>query len=70
VAGSFVLIPAAIEAELGEVGKHGSMIHPRFGSNFRLACVLTNAPLRRMRAMISAPLTSARAAGSAQTHAR
>lgn len=45
MAGSFVLIPAAIEAGLGELGKHGSMIHRRFGSNFRLACVLTNAPL-------------------------
>ena len=45
MAGSFVLISAAIEAGLGELGKHGSMIHPRFGSNFRLACVLTNAPL-------------------------
>jgi epoxyqueuosine reductase len=45
MAGSFVLIPAAIEAGLGELGKHGSMIHPRFGSNFRLACVLTNAAL-------------------------
>ena len=45
MAGSFVLIPAAIEAGLGELGKHGSMIHRKFGSNFRLACVLTNAPL-------------------------
>jgi ferredoxin len=45
MAGSFVLIPAAIEAGLGELGKHGSMIHRRFGSNFRLAAVLTNAPL-------------------------
>ena len=45
MAGSFLLIPAAIEAGLGELGKHGSMIHPRLGSNFRLACVLTNAPL-------------------------
>jgi ferredoxin len=45
MAGSFVLIPAAIEAGLGELGKHGSMIHRRLGSNFRLACVLTNAPL-------------------------
>ena len=46
MAGSFVLIPAAIEAGLGELGKHGSMIHRSFGSNFRLACVLTNAPLQ------------------------
>jgi len=45
MAGSFLLIPAAIEAGLGELGKHGSMIHPRLGSNFRLACVLTDAPL-------------------------
>ncbi|HEX9170455.1 MAG TPA: 4Fe-4S dicluster domain-containing protein [Roseiarcus sp.] len=46
MAGSFVLIPPAIEAGLGELGKHGSMIHRKFGSNFRLACVLTDAPLR------------------------
>ena len=45
MAGSFVLIPGAIEAGLGALGKHGSMIHRRMGSNFRLACVLTNAPL-------------------------
>ena len=45
MAGSFLLIPAAIEAGLGELGKHGSMIHPRFGANFWLACVLTDAPL-------------------------
>ncbi len=45
MAGSFLLIPAAIEAGLGELGKHGSMIHPRFGANFRLACVLTDLPL-------------------------
>jgi ferredoxin len=45
MAGSFILIPAAIAAGLGELGKHGSMIHPRFGSNFRLACVLTDVPL-------------------------
>jgi epoxyqueuosine reductase len=45
MAGSFILIPAAIAAGLGELGKHGSMIHPQFGSNFRLACVLTDVPL-------------------------
>jgi epoxyqueuosine reductase len=32
-------------AGLGELGKHGSMIHRTLGSNFRLACVLTDAPL-------------------------
>jgi epoxyqueuosine reductase len=45
MAGSFLLVPAAIEAGLGELGKHGSIIHPRLGSNFRIACVLTDAPL-------------------------
>lgn len=45
MAGSFVLIPPAIRAGLGELGKHGSMIHRTLGSNFRLACVLTDAPL-------------------------
>jgi Pyruvate/2-oxoacid:ferredoxin oxidoreductase delta subunit len=45
MAGSFVLIPPAIEAGLGELGKHGSMIHRSLGANFRLACVLTDAPL-------------------------
>jgi epoxyqueuosine reductase QueG len=45
MAGSFLLIPAAIEAGLGELGKHGSMIHRTLGANFRLACVLTNAKL-------------------------
>jgi ferredoxin len=45
MAGSFLLIPAAIKAGLGELGKHGSMLHRDLGSNFRLACVLTNVPL-------------------------
>jgi epoxyqueuosine reductase len=45
MAGSFTLIPAAIEAGLGELGKHGSLIHRALGSNFRLACVLTDVPL-------------------------
>jgi epoxyqueuosine reductase len=45
MAGSFLLIPAAIEAGLGELGKHGSMIHRRLGASFRLACVLTGLPL-------------------------
>ncbi len=51
MAGSFLLIPAAIAAGLGELGKHGSIIHPRFGANFRLACVLTNIELAPDRAM-------------------
>ncbi len=44
-AGPMLLVPAAIEAGLGELGKHGSLIHPRLGSRFRLASVLTDVPL-------------------------
>lgn len=44
-AGAMLLIPAAIAAGLGELGKHGSMINRRFGSSFRLACVFTDQPL-------------------------
>ena len=43
--GDFTMIPAALRAGLGELGKHGSVIHPKLGSNFRLACVLTDMPL-------------------------
>jgi len=45
MAGSMVMIPAAIKAGLGELGWHGSMIHRTFGANFWLALVLTNLPL-------------------------
>ena len=38
-------IPLAIRAGLGELGKHGSLISKEYGSNFRLAAVLTDMPL-------------------------
>ena len=38
-------IPLAVKAGLGQLGKHGSMINEEFGSNFRLAAVLTDLPL-------------------------
>lgn len=40
-----LMIPAAIEAGMGELGKHGSIIHRRFGANFRLSMVTTDLPL-------------------------
>ena len=40
-----LMIPPAIEAGLGELGKHGSMIHHRFGANFLLSMVMTDLPL-------------------------
>jgi ferredoxin len=45
MAGPVLMIPAAIQAGLGALGRHGSMISRQFGSSFRLASVLTNLPL-------------------------
>ncbi|MDW7651901.1 MAG: reductive dehalogenase [Bacillota bacterium] len=42
-------VPLAIEAGLGEVGRHGLLITPEFGSNIRLCKVLTNMPLETDR---------------------
>lgn len=44
-AGALTLIPAALAAGLGELGKHGSIINRELGAMFRLTAVLTNAPL-------------------------
>jgi len=38
-------IPLAIDAGLGQLGKHGSLICREFGSNMRIATVLTNLPM-------------------------
>lgn len=45
-AGALTLIPAALAAGLGELGKHGSIINRELGAMFRLTAVLTNAPLQ------------------------
>jgi epoxyqueuosine reductase len=45
MADALLLIPPAIAAGLGELGKHGSMISRRFGSGVRLAGVTTDMPL-------------------------
>lgn len=39
------MIPAAIAAGLGELGKHGSMINRELGARFRLSAVTTDMPL-------------------------
>ena len=44
-AGPLQLVPAALAAGFGELGKHGSIINRRLGSSFRLAGVLTDLPL-------------------------
>lgn len=38
-------IPLAIKAGLGQLGKHGSLISKEYGSNFRLATILTDLPM-------------------------
>ena len=43
--GSLTLIPAALAAGMGELGKHGSLIHRELGAMFRLAAVLTDLEL-------------------------
>lgn len=44
MAGKMLLLPPALECGFGELGKHGSLINPEFGSGFRLGAVLTDAP--------------------------
>ncbi|MEL6349330.1 MAG: 4Fe-4S dicluster domain-containing protein [Myxococcota bacterium] len=39
------ILRSAIEAGMGELGKHGSIIHPVYGSAVRFAVVLTDLPL-------------------------
>ncbi|MEM8880025.1 MAG: 4Fe-4S dicluster domain-containing protein [Pseudomonadota bacterium] len=43
--GSLNMVPAALEAGFGELGCHGSIIHPVYGSSLRLAAVETDMPL-------------------------
>lgn len=45
MASPVTMIPPALEAGFGELGKHGSIINRRLGSNMRLAYVLTDIPL-------------------------
>jgi len=44
-ASAVLLIPPAIEAGMGELGKHGSLISPKFGAGVRLAGITTDMPL-------------------------
>ena len=41
----FLQIPAAVEAGLGQLGKHGSMISKELGSMYRLGAIVTDLPL-------------------------
>ena len=39
-------IPLALKAGFGELGRHGSIIHPKMGPLFRLGSVITDMPLQ------------------------
>ena len=39
------MVPAAIQAGIGTLGKHGSLINDEFGSSFRLSAATTDMPL-------------------------
>lgn len=45
-------IPAMIDAGLGELGKHGSLVHPKFGASHRPGIVTTTMPLAVDRPLI------------------
>ncbi|HUW12658.1 MAG TPA: reductive dehalogenase [Anaerolineae bacterium] len=40
-----LLVPVAVDAGLGELGRCGYLIHPRLGANLRLVCITTDMPL-------------------------
>jgi reductive dehalogenase len=40
-----LVVPVAVDAGLGELGRCGYLIHPRLGANLRLTCVTTDLPL-------------------------
>lgn len=44
-ASALSMMPAAIEAGLGTLGKHGSLINETYGSSFRLSAITTDMPL-------------------------
>ncbi len=44
-ASALSLMPAAIQAGIGTLGKHGSLINGDYGSSFRLSAVTTDMPL-------------------------
>lgn len=48
--GRFTSIPAALAGGLGELGKHGSIINRKYGSNFRIGYILTDANLLQTQA--------------------
>lgn len=43
--GEIMAIPALLACGMGELGKHGSLIHPDFGAGFRPGFVVTDAPI-------------------------
>ncbi len=44
-ASALCMLPAAIQAGIGTLGKHGSLINGEYGSSFRLSAITTDMPL-------------------------
>jgi reductive dehalogenase len=42
-----LMVPVAVDAGMGELGRCGFLLHPRMGANLRLACVTTDLPLEQ-----------------------
>ncbi len=42
---SVLHVPIALKAGFGELGRHGSVIHPKFGPLFRMGSVITSLPM-------------------------
>jgi reductive dehalogenase len=40
-----LVVPVAVDAGLGELGRCGYLMHPRLGANLRLACVTSDLPM-------------------------
>jgi reductive dehalogenase len=40
-----LMVPVAVDAGMGELGRCGFLLHPRLGANLRLVCVTTDLPL-------------------------
>ena len=50
--GDIQAIPALYACGMGELGRHGSLIHPKFGTGFRPGFVITDAPVITNKANI------------------
>ena len=63
-------LPVGLKAGFGELGRHGSIIHPQLGPLFRMGSVATSFPSKQTSPSMQASLLSATPAGLAESIAR